>query len=85
MLTHGRAEDPVTPSLDLPDPPPDPTGAWLDANTHPFEGPHLSLPHPDIEFLHDLVGDARIVALGENTHGTRDFFEMKARAATVVV
>ena len=54
-------------------------GAWLDANVHPFEGSHLSLPHDDLEFLRDLVGDARIVALGENTHGTRDFFEMKAR------
>ena len=60
-------------------------GAWLDANVHPFGGSHLSLPHDDLEFLRDLVGDARIVALGEGTHGTRDFFEMKARVLRFLV
>ena len=60
-------------------------GVWLDANAHPFDGAHLSLPHDDLEFLRDLVGDARIVALGENTHGARDFFEMKARILRFLV
>ena len=59
--------------------------AWLDANVHPFDGSHLSLPHDDLEFLRDLVGDARTVALGENTHGTRDFFEMKAHILRFLV
>ena len=59
--------------------------AWVEANALPFSGTHLSLPHTDIEFLRDLVGDARIVALGENTHGTRDFFEMKARILRFLV
>ncbi len=58
---------------------------WIDDNAHPFEGSHLSLPHTGLEFLRDLVGDARIVALGENTHGTRDFFEMKARILRFLV
>ena len=85
ILAHGCAEDAVIPTLPLPDPPPDPASAWLDANTHPFDGPHLSLPHTGIEFLRDIVGDARIVALGEATHGTRDFFEMKARILRFLV
>ncbi|MCH8148382.1 MAG: erythromycin esterase family protein [Planctomycetes bacterium] len=33
----------------------------------------------DLKPLKELIGDARIVALGEGTHGTREFFQMKHR------
>jgi erythromycin esterase-like protein/beta-lactamase regulating signal transducer with metallopeptidase domain len=33
----------------------------------------------DMQPLKDLVGNARIVALGEATHGTREFFQLKHR------
>ncbi len=33
----------------------------------------------DLMPLKELIGDARIVALGEGTHGTREFFQMKHR------
>jgi erythromycin esterase len=33
----------------------------------------------DLQPLKNVIGDARIVALGEGTHGTREFFEMKHR------
>ena len=33
----------------------------------------------DLEPLDGLVGDARVVALGEATHGTREFFQLKHR------
>ncbi len=58
---------------------------WIDANAHPLEGVHLSLPHDDLEFLRDVVGDATVVSLGDGTHGTRDFFEMKARILRFLV
>ena len=76
---------PSSPPAPTAAPTPAEIGAWLDANAHPFEGSHLSLPHDDLEFLRDLVGNARIVALGENTHGARDFFEMKARILRFLV
>jgi len=59
--------------------------AWLDANGVPFDGTSLTLPHDDLQFLKEIVGNARVVALGENTHGTRDFFEMKARILRFLV
>jgi erythromycin esterase len=33
----------------------------------------------DIEALRPIIGDARIVSLGEATHGTREFFKLKHR------
>ena len=81
--------DAIAPVEAPPDPelPPIPSEAtaWIEANSHPFEGSHLSLPHSDLGFLRGIVGDARIVSLGENTHGTRDFFEMKARILRFLV
>ena len=88
VLTEGCQEDAAVgtvPQLPLPILPPDPVPPWLDANVLPFDGAHLSLPHTDIEFLRDIVGAARIVALGEGTHGTRHFFEMKARILRFLV
>ncbi len=48
-----------------------PAAAWIDRNAYPFEGSHLALPPDDLEFLRAIVGDARIVALGEKKPHTR--------------
>jgi erythromycin esterase len=39
----------------------------------------------DMERLRPIVGDARIVAMGEATHGTREFFLMKHRMFELLV
>jgi len=39
----------------------------------------------DLEQLRPVVGDARIVAMGEATHGTREFFRMKHRMFELLV
>jgi erythromycin esterase len=39
----------------------------------------------DLEWLRDAVGDARLVALGEATHGTHEFFAMKLRLLQFMV
>ena len=99
-LASGCGEDgtaPTTPSPVAPPPEPaapvEPTSppvppevtAWIEANAHPFDGSHLSLPNEGLAFLRDIVGDARVVSLGESTHGARDFFEMKARILRFLV
>ncbi len=73
------------PDPEPPPPVPAEAAAWIERNAIPFEGSHLSLPHSDIGFVREIVGDARVVSLGENTHGTRDFFEMKARILRFLV
>ncbi len=65
------------------------TGEQLSAlakETIPFDTPE---PFPgteagkeafrDLEDIRALVGDAKIIALGESTHGTREFFKVKHR------
>lgn len=78
-------EPPATPAEEPLPEVPEPIANWIETTAAPFDGSHLELPHDDLEFLRDLVGDARIVALGENTHGARDFFEMKARILRFLV
>ena len=82
-------DDTAAPEVPPPDPEPPPipaeATAWIESNSASFDGSHLSLPRDDISFLRDIVGDARIVSLGENTHGTRDFFEMRARILRFLV
>ena len=53
--------------------------AWLVKTSHPFATDDPTHDNSDLAFVRDLVGDARIVALGEGTHGTAEFFRMKHR------
>jgi len=52
---------------------------WLRVNGHPIETPEAGNGFEDLAPFADMVGDARVVGLGEGTHGTREFFQMKHR------
>lgn len=58
---------------------------WLEANASPFATDAPGGSRADLEFLKDLVGDARVVSLGEATHGSREFFRMKHRVLEFLV
>lgn len=53
--------------------------AWLRADAIPFETAEAGHGFDDLQALKKMIGDARIVALGEATHGTAEFFKMKHR------
>jgi erythromycin esterase len=52
---------------------------WLKANALPLASAEPGTDFKDLEQLRPLIGDARIVSLGEATHGTREFFKLKHR------
>src|SRR5262245_26793611 len=58
---------------------------WVQRNAAPLrtEDPQSSLS--DLEPLKGVVGRAGIVALGEGTHGTREFFRLKHRIVEYLV
>jgi erythromycin esterase len=53
--------------------------AWLQANAIPFDTAEPGGIDTDLMPVRDIVGNARLVALGEATHGTHEFFAMKHR------
>ena len=52
---------------------------WLRANAIPLATVEPGSGFDDLAPLRDLIGNARIVSLGEATHGTREFFQLKHR------
>jgi erythromycin esterase-like protein len=53
--------------------------AWAREHAVRLVGPVAGAGFDDLEPLRAMIGDARIVALGESTHGTREQFQMKHR------
>lgn len=53
--------------------------AWLRSRAVPLASIHPGGDDADLEAFRAVVGDARVVSLGEGTHGTREFFQLKHR------
>lgn len=70
-------------SCNQPAPPPqhtlDPVKTWIKQHAIPFNTAEPGASNNDLQPLKQLVGDASIVGLGEETHGTHEFFAMKQR------
>ena len=59
--------------------------SWLRETAIPFDTTDPNSDLEDLMLLKELIGNARIVALGEATHGTHEFFEMKHRMLRFLV
>src|SRR5262245_28017560 len=53
--------------------------AWLKASVLPLATAEPGSAFHDLEPLREIIGNARIVSMGEATHGTREFFQLKHR------
>jgi erythromycin esterase len=63
----------------------DPLAAWLKRNAIPIRTVMPGTGFADLQPLKQVVGGARVVALGEATHGTREFFLWKHRLVEFLV
>jgi erythromycin esterase-like protein len=52
---------------------------WIKANAIPLSTVQAGHGFADMQLLKLIIGDARMVSLGEATHGTREFFQLKHR------
>jgi erythromycin esterase len=59
--------------------------AWIRNNAIPLTTVEAGNGFADLQPLRKIVGDARVVALGEGTHGTREFFQLKHRLLEFLV
>ncbi len=60
-------------------PAPDAVNEWIRGSAIRLATPAAGHGFDDMQALKKVVGDARIVSLGEATHGTREFFQLKHR------
>src|SRR5436190_10469926 len=58
---------------------------WATANAIPLSTTDPLKPVDDLACLHGLLRGARVVGLGEATHGTREFFLIKYRIVRFLV
>jgi erythromycin esterase len=58
---------------------------WTRASAIPLDTVEAGHGFADLQRLGALIGNARIVSLGEATHGTREFFQLKHRLLEYLV
>ena len=66
---------------------PDPAqnSTWIQQRAVPFDTDDPAAASTDLQAFKTMVGAARVVLLGEGTHGTAEFFRMKHRLLRLLV
>src|SRR3954451_22207174 len=52
---------------------------WIRQNAIPIKQLEAGNDFSDLQRLKEILKDVQVVGLGENTHGTREFFQVKHR------
>src|SRR5216684_6674973 len=63
----------------------EPSVNWIRQHAVRLKTPEAGHGFADMHPLKKIIGNARIVALGEATHGTREFFQLKHRILEFLV
>lgn len=59
--------------------------SWFEAKSQPLVSVEAGKGFEDLQFLKPILKEVQIVGLGEATHGTREFFQMKHRMLEFLV
>jgi len=73
------------PSKQPPPPSSDPVVSWIKQHAHPLTTTLPEGSDTDLALLPQIIGQASIVGLGEETHGTHEFIDMKARLVEFLI
>ncbi|MBF5041526.1 erythromycin esterase family protein [Aggregicoccus sp. 17bor-14] len=84
LLAASACSTPPSPQ-EQPDAGPDPVSAWVRETALPLSGVEAGQGFADLAPLAPQLSGARVVALGEATHGTREFFQLKHRLLEYLV
>jgi erythromycin esterase len=59
--------------------------SWISANAHPLNSVNAGSGFEDLQWLKPVLQTVKYVGLGEATHGTREFFQVKHRMLEFLV
>ncbi len=59
--------------------------SWLTQNSFPIRDLELGKGFSDLQPLKKILQDVQVIGMGEATHGTREFFQFKARLVEFLV
>jgi erythromycin esterase len=85
MVAESRAHDYRLDPAAEPVPAPDEVIDWVRQALIPLDHVAPGAGFDDLQAFGEVVGDARVIALGESTHGTREFFQLKHRVFEYLV
>jgi erythromycin esterase len=84
-IAPGAARKDLDLVIRRPAPAPQAVVDWIRAQAIPLLTPRAGHGFSDLAPLREVVGSARVVALGEATHGSREFFQLKHRLLEYLV
>lgn len=67
------------------DSPDDPERSWLETHAVPINNADPDVGEPNLSVLGGTIGDARIVGMGEATHGTTEFWKIRQKISRYLV
>jgi erythromycin esterase len=67
------------------DSPEDPEPSWLETHAVPLNSADPDVVEPNLSVLQATIGDARIVGMGEATHGTTEFWKIRQKLSSYLV